>query len=281
MMSLTAKAHRADARTSRPPFSATLRSEWIKLMSLPSSFLALGGILAIGLGGSMFLALTLESSGVPSVPSIERTMADVTVPMVVVGQIIAGILGVMVIGAEYSSGAIQSTLLASPTRLRALWAKTIVAFAAVTIVALVTVFGSWAATTPLYARFGLDAPLTAPGVLPALVGAAAYLGLCAAFGVGLGTLVRSTTAGAIVVFVATLLGPVLASVLPYSIFSRVLRVMLLGNAGDAMSRVGAEGGPFLDVWTGHISAGAGWLFVSLWAAAALIAGAFALTKRDA
>ncbi|MCR2799633.1 MULTISPECIES: ABC transporter permease [unclassified Microbacterium] len=281
MMSLTTKAHRADARTQRPPFSATLRSEWIKLTSLPSSFLALGGILAIGLGGSLFLALTLESSGVPSVPSIERTIGEVTIAMVVVGQIIAGILGVMSIGAEYSSGAIQSTLLASPTRLRALWAKAIVAFGVVTVVALVTVFGSWAATYPLYARFGLDAPLGAPGVLPALLGAAAYLGLCAAFGVGLGAVVRSTTAGAIIVFVVTLLGPVLTSVLPYSLFSRVLRVMLLGNAGDAMARVAPEGAPFLDVWGGHISAEAGGLFVCLWVAAALTAGAVALTKRDA
>ncbi|QEV98914.1 ABC transporter permease [Microbacterium caowuchunii] len=281
MMSLITKAHRTDARTRRPPFAATLHSEWLKLTSLPSSFLALGGILAIGLGGSLFLALTLESSGVPSVPSLERTIGDVTIPMVILGQIIAGILGVMSMGAEYSSGAIQSTLLASPKRLRALWAKAIVACGAVTAVALVTVFASWAVTNPVYAEFGLDAPLTSPGVLPALLGAAAYLGLCAVFGVGLGALVRSTTAGAILVFVATLLGPVLTSVLPYSLFSRVLRVMLLGNAGDAMSRVTAEGGPFLDVWGGHISAGAGWLFVSAWAAAALIAGAVALTKRDA
>ncbi|MCR2791822.1 hypothetical protein NQ156_01955 [Microbacterium sp. zg.Y625] len=281
MMSLSTKAHRSDARTRRPPFSATLRSEWIKLTSLPSSALALGGILAIGLGGALFLALTLESSGVPSVPSVERTLGDVTVAMVVVGQIIAGIVGVMSVGAEYSSGAIQSTLLASPTRLRALWAKAIVSFAAVTVVSLVTVFGSWAATTPLYAQFGLDVPLSAPGALPALVGAAAYLGLCAVFGVGLGALLRSTTAGAIFVFVATLLGPVLISVLPYSLFSRVLRVALLGNAGDAMTRVGIEGAPFLDVWGGYISPQAGWLFVTAWAAAALIAGAVALKKRDA
>ena len=47
-----------------------------------------------------------------------------------------------------------------------------------------------------------------------------------------------------------------------------------------MSRVGAEGGPFLDLWSGHISVGAGWLIASLWAAIALAAGAIALRKRD-
>jgi ABC-2 type transport system permease protein len=264
-----------------PAFADVLRSEWIKLASLPSSLLALGGILATGLGGALFLALTLESSGVPSVPSLERTVADINVPMVILGQIIAGILGVTAVGGEYSSGSIQTTLLAVPARLRVLWAKAIVQFVAVTGVALLTVVAAWALTYPMYAEHGLEAPLGGQGVLPALLGSAVYLGLCAVVGVGLGMLVRSTTVGAVLVFTATLLGPILASVLPYNLFSRLLRTFLLGNAGDAMSRVQEAGGPFLDIWGGHISGVAGWSIVLVWAAAALLAGAIALQKRDA
>ncbi|WP_091229461.1 hypothetical protein [Microbacterium sp. 3J1] len=279
-MAMTANPHRADARTRRPAFSNILRSEWIKLLSLPSFVLALAAIFLIGVGGSLFLGVTLESSGVPSVPSIERTMADVTVPTVVLGQIIAGILGVMVIGTEYASGAIHPTFVAIPDRLRVLRAKATVAFVAVSATAAVTVATSWAVTTPIYGRFGLDAPLSAPGVLVALVSSAMYLGLCALFGVGVGALVRSTTVGSIIVFLATLLLPVMTSLLPYGLLSRVLRIVQLGNAGDAMSRIGAEGGPFLDLWSGHISVGAGWLIASLWAATALAAGAIALRTRD-
>ena len=154
-------------------------------------------------------------------------------------------------------------------------------FAAVTSVALVTVFGAWAATYPLYAPHGLEAPLSGQGVLIALIGSAVYLGLCAVVGVGFGMLVRSTTVGTVLVFTATLLGPILASVLPYSLFSRLARILLLGNAGDAMSRVKPPGGPFLDLWGGHISTAAGWMLVSAWAAGALLAGALALHKRDA
>lgn len=269
------------ARTRRPPFTAVVRSEWIKATSLPASVLALAGILAIGLGGSLFLAVTLESSGVPSVASIERTIADVTVPMVVLGQIIAGIFGVMTIGAEYSSGAMQTTLVAVPDRLRVLWAKTVVVFGLVTATALVTVFASWAATNPVYAGYGLNAPLGAPGVLVALTGSAVYLGLCAVFGLGITAVVRSTTAGAIIVFAATLLLPVLSSLLSFGLPSRIVRIALLGNAGDAMGRVGIEGGPFLDLWAGHISVGAGWLIAAAWAIAGLAAGAVALRTRDA
>lgn len=279
-MTLTTSPRRADARTRRPTFAHVLRSEWIKLFSLPSSVLALAAIFLIGVGGSLFLGVTLESSGAPSVLLIERTMADVTVPTVVLGQIIAGILGVMLIGAEYASGSIQPTFVAVPDRLRVLRAKAVVAFTVVTATALVTVFSAWALTTPIYAQFGLAAPLTAPGVVLALLSSAGYLGLCALFGVGIGALVRSTTAGAIIVFLATLLLPVLTSLLPYGLLSRALRLTQLGNAGDAMSRVGAEGGPFLDLWSGHISVGAGWLIASIWAAIALAAGAIALRKRD-
>lgn len=279
-MTLTTNPRRADARTRRPAFRHVLRSERIKLFSLPTSALALIAIFLIGVGGSLFLGVTLQSSGAPSVPSIERTIADVTVPTVVLGQIIAGILGVMLIGTEYASGSVQPTFVAVPDRWRVLLAKALVAFTAVTTTALLTVFAAWAITTPIYAQFALDAPLTAPGVLLALVSSAGYLGLCALFGVGIAALVRSTTAGAIIVFLATLLLPVLTSLLPYGLISRVLRIGQLGNAGDAMSRVGAEGGPFLDLWSGHISVGAGWLIASVWATIALAAGAIALRRRD-
>ncbi|MGP9736068.1 ABC transporter permease [Brachybacterium sp. AOP42-C2-15] len=278
---LTSTLQRGAALTRRPSFGDALRSEWIKLLSLPSAVLALIGIFAVGLGGSLFLGATLESSGVPSVPSLERTIGDVTIPMVVLGQIIAGILGVMSVGAEYSSGSIQTTLMAAPTRLRVLWAKASVQFIAVTATALVTVFGAWAATYPFYVKHGLEAPLNGQGVLVALLGAAAYLGMCAVVGVGIGMLVRSTTVGAILIFAATLLGPILASALPYSLLSRVARVTLLGNAGDTMARVETPGGPLLDIWNGHISTAAGWLIVSIWVVLALAAGAIALQNRDA
>ena len=280
MTTMTAHKRRT-THSAMPRFVDLLRSEWIKLQSLPSTWLSLGGIVAFGLGGALFLALTLESAGVPSEPNIERTLGDTTMSMVIVGQIIAGILGVMCVGAEFSSGTIQSTFLAVPTRLRPLLAKATVLFGVVTATSLVTVFAAWALTTPAYAPHGLEAPLGAHGVLGALAGSAVYLGLCAVFGLGIGAIVRSTTAGAILVFFATLLGPILSSLLPYGLLSRVLRLMLIGNAGDAMSRPTIPGEPFITLWGGHISPGAGALLVTGWALLALVAGAIALLRRDA
>lgn len=267
-------------RIGRPTFSHVLKSEWIKLFSLPAALISLIAIFAAGLIGSLFLALTLESSGAISGPNIERTMTEVTLSTVIIGQLIAGILGVMIMTVEYSSATVQPTFIAVPQRLRVLAAKAVVGFLAVTGTALCTLFAAWSLTTPLYAEFGLQAPLTASGVLLSLISSAVYLGFCALFGLGVGSVVRSTTVGTIIIFLATVLLPILVSLLPLNWFSRILRVSQLGNAGDAMSRVVADNGQFLDIWGGHISVGAGWIIASAWAILALLAGVIALRKRD-
>lgn len=279
MTTMTAPA-RATSVTREPRFAHLLRSEWIKFTSLPSMYLTLIALAVVGFGGSMFLAITLKSSIPPSTFNIETTMGDVTMVTVLLGQIMAGIIGVLCIGSEYSSGTITSTLLAAPTRLRALLAKAVLLFAVLTATGLVTVTLAWAATYPFYAEFGLQAAF-GPQVISSLFGAAGYLGLCGMFGLGLGALLRSTTAGACLVFFATMLGPILSTYLPYGIVSRVVRLLLIGNAGDAMARVPLPDAPFLTLWSGHISPAAGWLIATVSASLALACGAVALLRRDA
>lgn len=268
------------ARGERIRFVDLLRSEWIKLASVPTTWLSLGGIFAAGVGGAVFLGLMLEATGVPSVPSLEETMMDVTMAMTIIGQIVAGIVGVICVSSEYSAGTIQSALLATPTRLRVLSAKAVLMFSVLTATGLVTVLTAWGVTYPMYAEFGLEAPIAGYGVATSLLGSAAYLGFCAVFGLGLGTLVRSATTGAILVFFATLLGPVLSSLIPEGPASKIVRFMLIGNAGDSMSRTLLPDAPFL-TFDGYISPPAGWLLVAGWAMLALAAGAIALQKRDA
>ena len=267
-------------RTDRVRFADLLRSEWIKFTSLPSMLFGLASIVAVGVGSALFLALTLASSGPPSTPNLDTTMYEITMGTVMLGQIIAGILGVMSVGGEYSSGTIQSTLLAEPTRLRSLLAKAVLQFVVLTVTGLVTVLGAWAVSYSSYAEFGLAAPMDAPGVAFALISAACYLGFCAVFGVGLTALVRSTTAGAVGVFIVTLLGPVLSAVLPQGVIAQVVRMFFLGSMGDAMRRILPDG-PFLDVWSGHISPLAAWSLAAAWALVAVVVGTIALKKRDA
>ena len=282
MSTVTTRTEHAPEIVERPRFVDLVRSEWIKFTSVP---LMLFGLIALPVGGiavSVFLGLILEQTGVPSVKNVEMTIGDHTIGMVVVGQIVAGILGVMCIGSEYSSGTIRSTLLSSPARVRVLLAKAVLMFGLLTGVGLVTSFGAWAAATPLYAPHGIAASLADPGVVGALVGAAAYLGFCGVLGLGLGAILRSTAAGAMAVFSIVMLIPILVfSVLTESVVTRLIRLIDFGHAGDSMARALAPGGPFLDLAGGHVSPAAAWIVVFAWSALALGIGASVLQRKDA
>lgn len=261
-------------------FSHLLRSEFIKLSSLQMTYIALGMIVAAGLSTSLLFAFTLESAGLPSVFNVDLVLDGVTMGVLIFGQVIAGTLGVLCISAEYSSGTVQSTFLAAPKRLHVLAAKAVVLFPIVASTALITVFGSWAATYPLFAEFDLQADPSTPGFMFALVGVSFYLGLCAVLGLGIGTVMRSAAGGTIVVLCMTLMAPILTSVLPSSEFVRHLRLYLMGHAGDSMGRIGEVDGPFADASDQYLSPLGGWITALVWAIVGLIAAAIVLRRRD-
>lgn len=261
-------------------FSHLMRAEWIKVTSLRLNIFALLAVVGVGFSLSLLFAFTLESAGLPSVFQVNLVLDGLTIGTLIFGQVIAGVLGVLTISSEYSSGTIQPTMLAAPNRLQVLAAKAAVLFSVVTGTALFTVFGSWATTYPLYAEFGLQAPLTTPGLAVALLGCSVYIGLCSIFGLGIGALLRSATAGSIAVFCVTLLAPILTSVLPTSEVVRQIRLYLMGHAGDSMSRIAEIGAPFADASDGFLSPLGGWVTAAAWAILTLIAGAIILQRRD-
>jgi ABC-2 type transport system permease protein len=262
-------------------FRHLLLSEALKLSSLRSTVLLLGAMLVLGIGVSVLYALTAEQGGIPDRPSTAFSLDALTLGTVLFGQIIAGVLGVLAISGEYSSGTIQSTLVAVPRRLPVLVAKALVLLPLTTATALVSLLGSWGATAPLYAELGILTEATDPGFLPALLGGALYVGLCSLFGLGVGTLLRSAAAASIVVIATTLLVPVLTSVLPTSETVRFVRLVLLPHAGDSMLRLGDPALGFADVSQQYLSPLAGAIVAAVWAGAALVAGAVALRRRDA
>jgi ABC-2 type transport system permease protein len=281
---MTAPSTQRDTYVSRPDrlrFPHVLRSESIKLTSLRSMRLLLAAIVILGAGVSMLFVLTLESAGVPSVPSVAFTLDSITLGTLLFGQIIAGVMGVLAISSEYSSGTIQPTLIAVPRRTPTLLAKALVLFLAVAVTALVSVFGSWAITYPMYSSFGIQIDVTAPGFALALLGGAIYVGLCAVFGLGVGTLLRSAVGGSMIVFCMTLLAPVLLSVLPTSELVRTIRLYMLSHAGDSMVRLGDPSLGFANTADQYLSPAGGWLTALAWAAVALVAAVIVLRRKDA
>ena len=261
-------------------FAGVLRSEVIKLTSLRSTVGLLLAIIVFGLGVSVLLGMTMQDAGLPAGPSVGFTLDQITIGTVLFGQLIAGILGALVISGEYSSGTIQSTLIAVPSRATVLAAKAVVLFATATSAALVALFGSWAVTYPMFAALEIETGLTAPGVFFALIGGSVYVGLSAVLGLGIGTMLRSVAASVATVLSVILLLPMVLSVLPASTLVRNLHLLSMSKAGDAMTSA-ADSGVFLDLTDGYVSPVAGWIAAVVWAGVFLVIGAIRLRRRDA
>ena len=127
-------------------------------------------------------------------------------------QLAVGVLGVVVISNEYSSGMIRATLAAVPRRLPVLWAKAgvfaIVTLVAMTAASLIAFAGGMALLSPITCRF----PWPRRG-RPRGARRRAVPGRGGPARVGLGALLRNT-AGAIAAVVGALLFlPLLSSLL--------------------------------------------------------------------
>jgi ABC-2 type transport system permease protein len=255
-------------------FLRVLRSEWIKVRSLRSTkiTLAVAVVLMAGIG---LMSAAITASQWSRLPAASRASFD-AVSTVLQGhqfaQLAIGVLGVMLVSSEYSTGMIRATLTAVPRRLPVLWAKSSV-FAAVTLVSMTLAsFAAYFGGMSLLSSRHLQTSLSAPGVTRAVIGAALYLTVVGLLGVALGALLRHT-AGAIAALVGLLLlAPVFVNLLPSSIKSAI-SPYLPSNAGDALLNVHQQAG-MLSPW-------AGFAVMCAYAVAALAAAAFVLRRRDA
>lgn len=235
-----------DARL-RVTQSRVLLSEWTKFRSLRStmSTLLVAVVLMIGLG-ALFTAIAASQPGGFG-PGENATSTSLTGTFF--AQLAIGVLGVLLIGGEYSTGMIRSSLTVVPRRLPMLWAKLAVFAAAVFGTMLVASLVSFGLGQALLTERHLDVSLASPGALRSIVGAALYLTVAGVTGVALGALLRNTAA-AISTFVGVyFVIPPLTMLLPASLSDHFTQY-LPSNAG-AMVVGGNYGvGNPLSPWTG-------------------------------
>jgi hypothetical protein len=249
----------------RVGFPQAARMEWVKLRSLRSTW----WVLALTVAGALGIAVAV---GV----NTEDAAADLTnnaLAGISLGLLLVGVLGVLAMTGEHSSGMIRATLAAVPNRPLVLAAKAAVfgalALAAGEAAAFVAFFAGGAALPA-----GVPAPtLGQPGVLRAVVlGGAGYC-LIGLIGVGLGAVIRHTPAA-----IAVLVGGVYVLAQLVAGFATWimawLPIAIVANSLSVVRPVGDGQIRFLSPW-----AGLGML--CLYAAAALGAGAFLLARRDA
>jgi ABC-2 type transport system permease protein len=222
-------------------------SEWTKLRSLRSTAhtLLTAVVLMIGLG-AMFAAIAARQ---PSGFNPGENAASTSLTGTFFAQLAIGVLGVLLISGEYSTGMIRASLTVVPGRLPVLWAKLAVFATAVFVTMLLASFTSFLIGQALLSGHHPTASLADPEALRSVVGAALYLTVAGMTGLALGALLR-TTAAAISTFVGVFFViPPLTLLLPASFSSKVVQY-LPSNAGAML--VGGNYGVSnpLAPWTG-------------------------------
>jgi ABC-2 type transport system permease protein len=272
-VSAAATAARSRAHAGRVTQLRVARSEWTKLWSLRSTrwSLLLAVVAMTGLGivfGAVQMAHWSQMS--------ERDRAtfnpiDTSLGGWHIAQLAIGVLGVLVISGEYSTGMIRSSFGAVPKRLPVLWAKAAVygavGFALMLPSALIVFF----VTQVILRQHHVQTTIGAPHVLRAVVGCALFLTITGLLGLALGSLVRNT-AGGIATFAGVMFVlPGISAILPNSWGDSVDPYLPL-SAGTAILQIQPDSSS-LAPWTGLL------LFLGYAAAATLIA-AVLLVRRD-
>ncbi|MEU6810727.1 ABC transporter permease [Streptomyces sp. NPDC046831] len=241
--------------------SAVLHSEWIKIRSVRASF---GSLLAVFAATVAITLLVFATVGRAEAESGEDPVFGAFYALNF-AQIAAIAFGATAVSSEYAGGALRISLSAVPRRGLFYAAKTAVVATAALVVGLATAFATFFAGQAFLGEYAIG--LDEPGALRACVGGGIYLALMALFATGLTFLLRSAVA-------------VLSLLIPFIlIVSFVVGGVAEGAAAYLPDRAGQQ--VLHQDPAGDVGPWAGLAVTALWAAAALLAGRWAVRRRDA
>ena len=270
-------------------------SEWIKFRSLRSTWWSIGIALLISVGLGILFS-DLRGNDIATHGGFEDDPTALSLRGFYLAQLAVGVLGVLFITGEYSTGMIRATLSAVPKR-TPVWVAKIAIFAAVifviTLVAAVVAFLGGQAVLGSYHVHGLlltgpkghvafspvagtwhslGVSISHPGSVRAIFGAALYMMGVGLLGLGCGFVIRNTGGAIAALFGLLLVLPLLAQALPTHLQHHVSEFLplLAGTAGMTTVR-----------GTDQLSPWAGLGVFGLYVIVALGIGLYVLRRRDA
>ncbi|HEY0869698.1 MAG TPA: ABC transporter permease subunit [Acidothermaceae bacterium] len=254
-----------------------LHAEWTKLRTSAGTFwLLLAAMsLTIGLGAVVDAGVSCSSAACGQDP------AKLSLSGVYLGQVFVAISAVTIISGEYGTGMIRTTLTAMPNRVGVLVAKAVVAVGWAFAAGLVGVVGSAVLGQILLPDKGFtpahgyaSVALSHGGTLRAVSGSVLYLVLIALLSLGIATVVRDSAAGIGVVLGLLFAFPIALVTVSNPHWHRHLEQLAPMNAGLGIQTT-------IDVHSLPLTPWAGLGVLGVWAAGALVLGAFVLQLRDA
>ncbi|MDY7104077.1 MAG: ABC transporter permease [Actinomycetota bacterium] len=254
-----------------------MHAEWTKLRTTPAvGWLLVAVVVAPVATGWSTSALSECAPG-----ACVRDPATISLVGVHIGQVLVAALAVVVVGGEYATGMMRTTLTAVPRRWAVLGAKALVVGGTVAVAGAVAVAASLAVGADVLPSGGFvdadGAPLlslTAGATLRAGVGTVLYLVLVALLALGVTVAVRDPAAATGIVLAALYLVPLLVQVVSDPGWQRQLERLGPMPAGLAVqATTGLDDLP-IGPWAGlGVLAG--------WTAAALAIGTATFVARDA
>ncbi|MDQ0940672.1 ABC transporter permease [Streptomyces sp. V1I1] len=254
---------------------AVLQSEWTKIRTVSSTTWTLVSALVVTVAMGAALSALLKATFDDLSPQEQLTFDPTFISFsgMILGQLAMVVFGVLVVGTEYSSGMIRTSLAAVPQRATFIFSKIAVAAVLALVVGMATSFLAFFLGQALLGEHRTT--IGADNVLRAVVGGGLYMGLIALFSMGVATMLRSSmlSLGILMPFFF-LVSQILASVpkaktvaryFPDQAGSKIMQVV-----PDAMGSDKAPYGPW-----------GGLGIMVIWVAVALLGGYLVLKKRDA
>ncbi len=251
-------------------FAGAVSSEWIKFRTLRSSWVVLlAAVIAMVVIAGLIGYFTGSKWDTQLDP--EDRVASAPLQGLFLAQLLIGVLGVLFVSGEYTTGMIRSTLAAVPRRLPVLWAKGLV-YGLVTLGALIpTTFIAYGVAQIFLGHYGHSTSLSAPTALRAVLATAIYLTLVGLLGSAMGWIVRSTPGGISLLVGLLLVVPVLLEVVPGQWAKDIGHYLPSAAGASFYSSLQTDGA---------LSPGAGLLVLVVWVAVATAAAAVLLKRRD-
>jgi ABC-type transport system involved in multi-copper enzyme maturation permease subunit len=254
----------------------SFRSEWTKLWSVRSTYWTLFATLVLGVGFGALISWGAGHSFASDSPGDKATFDPTAVSLagMFLGQLALGVMAIILMTSEYSTGSIRTTMSATPQRGYVLAAKTLIIATGGLLISAIVSFLAFFVGQAILSNYGLNVSLSNSTVLRAVVGSALYLAVLMLFALGLATLIRHT-AGTITILVGIVfILPIFLPLLP-DMWQHDLVRYLPSEAGRALISTVPGDNPSntLPPWGGFA------VFLA-WAAALLGAGWLVLRRRD-
>jgi hypothetical protein len=211
-----------------------IRSEWLKLRSVRSNLVLLGFVVVLGIGlGALLTGVVPDHARRggdrgPLQSTFDR--AGIALAGLNLAMLLAGVVGVHLVGQEYRFNTIRATFAAVPRRLNVMVSKFVVVIATIAVLGAVTTGVAYVLNAAILSGRGFPIDTSVPGFGRAILGTWLLMIGYSIVGFGVGMIVRQPIGGIILVLafplvVEPLLGLIGSNVskwMPYNAGSQLL-----------------------------------------------------------